>query len=330
MTTNQRKLDHIDSVLNWNVDDNFHCFDSYDLPYRALPELDLEHVDTSINFFWKELSFPFIISSMTWWPVKWSSINKNLAEAAERAWIWLWLWSMRIIIEDPSTIDTFNIRKLCPSIPLFANVWVVQFNYWFGADECNRLIDAIQADWIFLHVNPLQEAVQPEWDTNFSWLIDKIATIIPKLNAPVIIKETWNWIDWVTAKKLKEAWVQRIDVSWRWWVSRPAVEWERRWDSLWDSIRWLWITTDQTLLQCRAIEWLNLIAWWWVRSWVDWAKALALWASLFTAWWPFLKPSLESADAVYEELELRKKQMQIALFSTGSGNIEEFKNNIQL
>jgi len=155
---------------------------------------------------------------MTWWPVQGSQINKHLAEAAEHAWVALWLGSMRVVIEDPSTLDTFNCRKYCPSIPLFANVWVVQFNYWF------------------------------------EWLIDKIAKIIPQLNAPVIIKETGNWIDWVTAQKLKQAWVQRI------------VEWERRNDPLGDTIRWLWITTDQALQQCSQIDWLNLIAWGWIRS----------------------------------------------------------------
>lgn len=330
MPTNQRKLDHINIVLDWTVDDKFHCFEQYQLPYRALPELDLNEVDTSIEFFWKRLSFPFIISSMTWWPNKWSSINKNLAKAAEKAWVALWLWSMRVIIEDPSTIDTFNIRKYCPSIPLFANIGVVQFNYWFGADECNRLIEAINADWLFLHVNPMQEAVQPEGNVNFNKIIEKIATILPKLNAPVIIKETWNWIDWTTAQHLIDAWVQRIDVSWRWWISRPAVEWARRQDRLGDTIRWLGITTDQALLQCKKVEWTRLIAWWWIRSWIDWAKALALGASLFTAWWPFLNPALESSDAVYEELILWKKELQITLFSTGCKNVKEFRSTITL
>lgn len=322
--TNQRKRDHIDIVLNKPVDDQTHVFDRYTLPYRALPETNFSDVDTSCTFFDKDLSFPFIISSMTWGPVEGKKINTHLAEAAEEVGVALWLWSMRVIIEDPTTLDSFNIRALCPTIPLFANVWIIQFNYWFWADECNRLIDAIGADWLFLHVNPMQEIVQPEWDTNFAWLIEKLTTILPKLNAPVIVKETGNGIDWETAAALKSAWVQRIDVSWRWWISWPAVEGWRRDDTIGETIRWLGLYTDEALKQCRQVAWLNLIAGWWIRSWVDIAKAIRLWASIWTAGGPFLKPALDSTEAVIAELLKRKKEYQAALFSSGCNNTQEF------
>lgn len=131
---------------------------------------------------------------------------------------------MRVVIADPDSASTFDVRSLCPSIPLFANVGLVQLNYGFGADECNRIIDAVRADGLFFHLNALQEAVQPEGDTNFAGLIDKLAAIIPHLNAPVYVKEVGNGIDPHTAQALLDAGVSGIDVSGRGGISWPAVE----------------------------------------------------------------------------------------------------------
>jgi isopentenyl-diphosphate delta-isomerase len=248
--------------------------------------------------------------------------------AAERAWVALWLWSMRVILRKPEALESFNVRALCPTIPLFANMWIVQLNYWYGTDEINHIIDSIQADGIFLHVNPLQEVVQPEWDLNFEGLISKLTDIVPKLHAPVIIKEVGNGIDKTTAQKLYDIGVQRIDVSGLGGTSRPAVEWYRRQDRLARAVKKLGIQTDEAIKQCASIQWLKIIAGWWLRSWVDVAKAMYLWSDIGTAAQPFLDPALESAEAVYEELMLRKKEFQIALFSTGISKVEQLRENI--
>lgn len=319
MSTNQRKLDHINIVLEKDVDDNLSVWDEYDLPYTTLPETDLEDVKTDVEFLWKTLSFPFIISSMTGGPEKGEMINRHLAEASEQAWVALGLGSMRVVIEKPETVASFDVRQYCPSIPLFANLGIVQLNYGYWADEINRLIDCVKADGIFLHINPLQEAVQPEWDTNFNDLIVKLEKILPKIEWEVIIKETGNGMDYETAKLLYEIWVNRIDVSGRWWTSWPAVEWERRQDRLGKTIRHLWIRTDDSLAECSEIDGLHLIAWWWVRTWVDIFKAQCLWAEIATAASPFLRPALESSQAVYDELMLWKREYQIAKWSTKIG-----------
>lgn len=317
MSTNQRKLDHIDIVLNAWVDDNFCVFERFDLPRRALPECDLATIDSSTTFLWKQLSFPFMISSMTWWPQLGKDINRHLAQAAEQAWVALWLGSMRIIEEDPTSIDTFAVKKYCPSIPLLANVGLVQLNYGFDLDACNRLIDSIKADGIFFHINALQEAAQPEWDTNFWWLLEKLEKIIPNLHAPALVKETGNGIDAYTAQRLKDIGIQWIDVSWRGGISRPAVEWHRRHDRLGETLRSLGTTTDNALQECSPIPWLDLIAWWGIRNGIHGLKSMTLWATLFTAGAPFLQPALESRTCVYDELMLRKKEFTIGMRSCG-------------
>lgn len=123
------------------------------------------------------------------------------------------LGSMRIILRDPGAIDSFNVRKLCPSVPLLANMGIVQLNYGYDANHINKIVDSIQADGIFLHINPLQEAIQPEGDRNRSNLIPKLKEVIPYVKVPIIIKEVGNGIDASTAQALINTGIQRIDVN---------------------------------------------------------------------------------------------------------------------
>lgn len=316
--TNQRKLDHIQIVLDQKAETYWHVFDAYDLPYQALPEQDLREVITSCEFFGKKLSFPFLIGSMTGGPEKGLMINKNLAIAAEHCKVALALGSMRVCKEDSESYKTFDVRKYCPSIPLFANVWMVQLNYGFTAHEINELVDTIQADGIFLHINALQEAIQPEGDVNFNGLLSKLSQIIKDIHKPILIKECGNGIDRRTASKLVEMGIQWMDVSWKWGTSRPAVEWQRRKDHLADPIIQLWIATDKAILQCKDIPWISMIAWGGLRHGIDVLKALYLWATIGTAAAPFLAPALESAEEVAKVLEMRKRQYQIGKWSMGN------------
>lgn len=316
--TNQRKLDHIQIVLDQKADTYGHVFDAYNLPYQALPEHDLRDISTSCNFFGKKLSFPFLIGAMTGGVEKGLIINKNLAMAAEQSRVALALGSMRICKEDPESYKTFDVREYCPSIPLFANIWLVQLNYGFSANEINELVDTIQADGIFLHINSLQEAIQPEGDVNFNGLLSKLSHIIKDIHVPILIKECGNGIDKRTATRLVEMGIQWVDVSWKWGTSWPAVEWQRRKDSLADPIIQLWIPTDKAILQCKDIPWIRIIAWWGLRHGIDVLKALYLWASMGTAAAPFLAPALESADEVVKTLEIWRKQYQIGKRSMGN------------
>ncbi|NQZ69356.1 MAG: type 2 isopentenyl-diphosphate Delta-isomerase, partial [Lentisphaeria bacterium] len=166
--TNDRKIEHINIITNdETVDRKKFYFDDVLLKHRAMPEIDLEDVDTSCTVLGKELSFPLLISSMTGGDhelVK--TINKNLATAAEACKVAMGVGSQRVMFENPDAAESFAIRQYAPTTLLFANLGAVQLNYGFTETECQAAVDHLEADALFLHLNPLQEAVQPEGDCN--------------------------------------------------------------------------------------------------------------------------------------------------------------------
>jgi isopentenyl-diphosphate delta-isomerase len=316
-----RKIQHIKIVLENNVEPIPSSLDNYRLPYKALPEIDLNKIDTSYNFLNSKLSFPFIVASMTGGAQMAETINRNLALACEQEKVALALGSMRVILKEPDSLKSFNVRSLCPSIPLFANMGLVQLNYGYGADEINRLIDAVSADGIFLHVNHMQEAIQPEGDTNFEGLLSKLEAIISKLNKPVFIKEVGSGIDYNSAKALFEMGVKWIDVSGQGGTSWTSVESYRRDDDLGFAFQEIGIPLDQALIDARKIEGLNIIASGGIRNGLDMAKALILGADMVSAAKPLLQPALASSDKVASQFQRWRKELKLAMFACGASDL---------
>ena len=174
----QRKSDHIRINLERDVASRITSgLEAWRFGHEALPELNLADVDLSVEFLGRSLRAPLLISSMTGGTEEARRINLNLAAAAEKAGIAIGLGSMRAAIARPDSAPTFQIREAAPSAMILANVGAVQFNYGFGLDECRRLVDLAGADALILHLNPLQEALQPEGDTNWSGLLRAIERI---------------------------------------------------------------------------------------------------------------------------------------------------------
>ena len=192
MSVAQRKDDHIAQCLkDPAVDRCTSGFDSITLAHRALPELDFDKVDTSITFLGKKLSFPFMLSSMTGGTSKETiTINQNLAMAAEECKVALAVGSQRVMFEDKKAEKSFKLREFAPSVPLIANLGAVQLNYGFSIDEFRKAVKVLDADALFLHLNPLQEVIQKGGNRNFEYLSDKIKSIRSKLEVPLMIKET--------------------------------------------------------------------------------------------------------------------------------------------
>ena len=321
----QRKLEHIHIVTKEQVEPHPSSFDGYRIPYRALPELDLNEIDTSCHFLGKRLSFPFLVSSMTGGPERAAVINKNLAEACEQVGAALGLGSMRVLLRDPGAASSFKVRHLCPSVPLLANLGLVQLNYGVGADEVNLLIDTVEADGIFLHVNPLQEAVQPEGDTDFSGLLGKLERLIPKIPVPVIVKEVGSGIDPVTAQRLADIGVEWVDVAGAGGTSWTRVEGYRRQDRLGQVMKEICISSDQALIGARDIPGLRLIGSGGVRTGLDVAKAIALGADLVGTAKPFLEPAIDGVEPCLALLRLFKKELAVAMFAAGAPNLSALK-----
>jgi len=209
-----RKADHIRINLTKNVQSALsNGLERFHFPHQALPEINLDEIDTKTELFGKRLAAPLLISSMTGGTKEAGSINRALAEAAQSAGIAMALGSMRPALESPALAATFHVRSLAPSILLLANLGAVQLNYGYTVDHCRRAVELAEADALILHLNPLQEALQPEGNTRFAGLLKKIETVCRALSVPVVVKEVGWGIGAETARQLAAAGVAAIDVA---------------------------------------------------------------------------------------------------------------------
>jgi len=331
---NQRKLDHINIVSEDRaIDRRQHFFDRIHLTHRALPELNLAAVDPSTKFLGKALSFPLLISSMTGGADKeLVKINRNLALAAEAEGVALAVGSQRVFFSDDAAGESFELRKYAPTTVLLGNLGAVQLNYDMGFADCEAAAKLLDADGLYLHLNPLQEAVQPEGDTDFSGLRNKIAVIVQTLRLPVIIKEVGAGISAIDVEHLLAAGVKYIDVAGRGGTSWSMVESKRSDDPELGELFADWgIPTPVALQQMKPYRHeMTLIASGGIRSGIDMAKSMILGASLCGMAGPFLNPARESADAVRAVIRRIKREFTTAMFLLGTGNIEDLAGNEEL
>jgi isopentenyl-diphosphate delta-isomerase len=302
-------------------------FERYRLVHQALPELDLAAVDTSLTLFGRRLRAPLIISAMTGGTEEGARLNHVLAEVAQALGIGMGVGSQRVAVEDgPEAVRSFQVRPVAPDVLLFANLGAVQLNYGFGPEECRRVVEMIEADALVLHLNPLQEAVQPGGTTNFAGLARRIAAVCRALPVPVVVKEVGWGISAETARLLAEAGVAAIDVAGAGGTSWSEVEKHRARD---ESARRVaaafagWgIPTAESLRLCRAaVPGLPLIASGGIRDGIDVAKAIALGATAAGIAGPALRAAAVSAAALTELLEEMIAVLRIAMFCTSAHDL---------
>lgn len=325
--TSSRKSDHIRINLEEDVRSKISTgLERYSFEHQALPNLNLDEVDLGIEVLGKSLRAPLLISSMTGGTKEATTLNLRLAEGAQAAGIAMGLGSQRAAIEDAALASTFQVRKVAPDILLFANLGAVQLNYGYAADECQRAVDMGEADALMLHLNALQEAVQPEGDVNWSGLLTKIEAVCKTLSVPVVVKEVGYGISGQTAKQLASAGVAAIDVAGAGGTSWTQVEMHRA-ES--ESQRRLaaafadWgIPTAESIRQVReAAPKLPVFASGGIRSGVDIAKSIALGASLGGMASPYLKAADQSAEMVVQTIHEVARELQVCMFAAGAGDI---------
>ncbi len=319
-TIEKRKQAHIDLCLEPDSQSNEPSFKDYILPYRALPELDLKTIQLQTKLFNKTVSQPLIIGSMTGGSQHAKSINTHLAIAAEEKQVALGVGSQRIALELQDAKETFElVRKHAPTTVLFANMGAVQLNYGRGIEDYQRVVDMIQADGLYLHLNPLQEAIQPEGDTNFSGLLDKIADLVKKVSVPVFVKEVGHGLDPVTAQALIERGVAGVDCSGVGGTSWAWVEAKRRGNT--DYETWFRSVGYPTDALCEAYQSLSgnvvKVVSGGVRSPEEIVKARTFGMDFYSMAQPFLRPALESEQAVVDAIERYEQAVKITLFSCG-------------
>lgn len=328
----QRKSDHIRINLREDVQSALTTgLENYRFDHQALPECNLEDVDTRTVFLNKQLAAPILISSMTGGSAEAAQINLILAEAAEQTQIAMGLGSQRAAIEHPEFAYTFQVRQVAPHILLFANLGAIQLNYRYGVDECKKAVEMIEADALILHLNPLQEALQPEGDTRFENLIEKIALVCQSLPVPVIVKEVGWGMSQRVARLLIEAGVSVIDVAGAGGTSWSQVEMYRAQSEsaariAANFIDW-GIPTAECIKNVRAIHaTIPIIASGGLRSGIDIAKCLALGANLGAMASPFLKAAARSLSDTIETIHEIQREIQITMFASGAKTIAELQN----
>ncbi len=326
---NQRKLDHINIVSEGGAIDRAQAwFDRIHLTHRALPELNLADVDPSTKFLGKDLSFPLLISSMTGGSgEELTKINRNLALAAEAEGVALAVGSQRVFLSDTAAAESFELRDHAPNTVLLGNLGAVQLNYDVGFADCEAALKLLEADGLYLHLNPLQEAVQPEGDTDFSGLRNKIAVIVQTLNKPVIVKEVGAGICPEDVEHLLAAGIKYIDVAGSGGTSWSLIEAKRSENPELGELFADWgIPTPLALKMMKPYRHeVQLIASGGIRNGIDMAKSMILGASLCGVARPFLGPARESAEAVREVIRRLKREFTTAMFLLGTGSIGDIK-----
>ncbi len=337
-TTNSRKAEGIDIIrADPETDRRQRGFDAFRLAHRALPELDLAEVDTSTSFLGKRLSFPLLISPMTGGHgERLVLLNRRLAAAAEAEGVAMGVGSQRVMFTHPASRASFDLREAAPHALLFANLGAVQLNYGFGAEQARAAVDVLRADALCLHLNPLQEVIQPEGNTNFSGLAARIGGTAAQLDVPVIVKEVGSGLSAADAERLLEQGIRHVDVAGAGGTSWSRIE-QRRAEQAGIKGRtgyvfqdWGWPTplALQALAPLRGR--LTLIASGGLRSGVDMAKAMVLGASLCGLAAPFLHAALESDRAVEDLIRQLRNEFRAAMFLTGTRRAEDLVGRAEL
>lgn len=332
--TESRKADHLRLCIEEDVQfrETTSGLERYRFAHCCLPELDRADIDLTTTFLGKKLAAPLLISSMTGGTELAKTINYRLADVAQKHQIAMGVGSQRIIIENPQLADTFAVRRLAPDILLFANIGAVQLNYNYGVEQCQKIIDILEADALILHLNPLQECVQTEGDTNFKGLLDKIAKLCDRLPVPVIAKEVGNGISGKMAEKLLAAGVSAIDIAGAGGTSWAKIEGERAKDGKQRRLGatfadWGIPTAECIVAAKKAAPDVPLIASGGLQNGLDAAKALALGADLAGLARPFLQAAAESESALNLLVEVLIAEIATVMFCTGCANLHELQHS---
>jgi len=331
----ERKDEHIQICLEEDVKARNITtgFEDIHLIHRALPEISLKEIDLSTTVFNHLFSAPLIVEGMTGGTEKAITINAAIAQAVEELGLGMGVGSQRAAIEDPTLEKTFKVaREEAPNAFLIANLGGPQLIKGYGVKEAQRAVEMIEADALAIHLNPLQEVVQPEGETDYKGIIEEISEIVKGLDVPVIVKETGAGIAAEEAKTLEAIGVSGIDVAGAGGTSWAAVEYYRakkqgnQSAQMFGEALWDWgIPTAISLVEVIQSVSLPVIASGGIRSGEDAAKAIALGASLTGIAWPALVSALKGSAAVKETLNLMIGQLTSAMFLVGADSIKKLK-----
>ena len=326
----KRKEEDIELILKEGVQSRATTLlECVKLIHNALPELSFDEIDLSTEFLGHKFSFPILIDSMVGGSPKAKELNRNLALAAEELGIGMGVGSQRAALEDEGLADSYKVvREVAPNAFVMANIGAAQLKS-MKKRELKKLIDMVKADALAIHLNPLQELIQPEGETDFRGVLEKIDEISDLV--PVIVKEVGAGISREVAIKLELAGVSAINVaglggtSWAGVESLRARGIDERKEML-GELLWDWgIPTAASLIEVRNAVKIPVIASGGLRNGLEVAKCIALGADMTAMAYPLLKAASKSKEEVVEFLKDRALELKASMFLVGAKNVEELK-----
>ena len=333
-----RKSDHIDITTQRPVTASTGPgWDDIQLVHQCLPEIDLDAVDLGTSFCGHRLRAPILIASMTGGHPRAGEINRRLATVAQEFGLAMGLGSQRAAIREPSLLSTYTVaREAAPDVFLISNVGAPQLidqgsEPALTPDQVKELVSSSRTDALAIHLNYLQEVVQPEGDTRARGTLEAIRRVVGCLSVPVIAKETGAGMSRGQALLLKGADMAALDVGGSGGTSFALVESFRaedqgigRFERLGQTFADWGIPTAVSVMECAGLG-MPVIATGGVRSGLDVAKALALGADLVGIARPFLSAALDGPEAIRAYVEELLHTLRVALFLAGAGNVADLK-----
>lgn len=333
----QRKKDGIDIPLKHNVQAKTTStyLEYVRLVHNALPEIDYDNIDLSTKFLGHKFSAPVIIDSMTGGTEEATVINGRLGELAEKYGFAMGLGSQRAGLKSEELAETYSIaRKNAPKAFLIANIGGAQLSKGLTVDEVRKIIRMIRANALVVHLNPLQELIQPEGEPKYSGVLEKITDLASSIDLPLIVKEVGAGISRQVAIRLEIAGVAAINVAGAGGTSWAGVETLRA-----SAIKngpkirlgelfWDWgIPTAASLIEVRKAVKIPLIASGGLRNGLELAKCIVLGASMCAMAYPFLVKAKNSTASLFEFADSLLTELRSVMFLVGAQNIASLQSS---
>ncbi len=332
----KRKREGIEIPLTENVQgkENSTYFEYVKLFHNALPEINFDEIDLSTTLFEKSFSAPLIIDSMTGGTDEAFLINKRLGQIAEKYGLGMGLGSQRAGLKSEKLVESYSIaRKVAPNAFLIANIGGAQLAGGLSTSDILKIIKMIDANALAIHLNPLQELIQPEGEPRFKGILQRIANLVQDIEIPIIVKEVGSGISADVALRLENSGVGSINIAGSGGTSWAGIE-KIRADQHGEYIKsrlgelfWDWgIPTALSILLVSKSVKIPIIASGGLRNGLEIAKCLILGSNLCAMAFPFLKRAAESEEELERFTQLILTEIKATMFLLGAKDIVSLKN----
>jgi isopentenyl-diphosphate delta-isomerase len=340
-----RKQDHIDICANAQVESVVQRPGGWFLAPEALPDFSPQQIDTTQTFLGRTFSLPILVTGMTGGVREGQRINEILARAAERWNIPMGLGSQKLMLKDPACKKMFDVRATAPGAFLIGNLGAVSFNYGIRIDDVARMVDDLQLNAFALHLNSLQEQIQPEGERNFSGLFEHLEKLVRVLPVPVMVKEVGSGMTASTCRRIFETGVAAVDVGGHGGTSWGVIE-GLRGDAMQTRLGELFrnwgLSTEESIAECKPVAKAfgevptkQLIATGGVRDGLQVAVLSALGATMCGVGLPFFKAvvnptaGLSPDESLDQEIRFFARSLEIAMYCSGARSIQHLHERLR-